>query len=469
MVNILTSRGDRSLRSLVDVEKGVVDREVYINEEIYKQELEQIFARCWLFVAHESMVPNPGDFMISRMGEEEVIVTRDRKNKELHVFLNSCMHRGEKVCRYDEGNALLFTCPFHAWSYDTDGKLVGVAWADEQYGGALDKSQWGLPEARICNYYGSIWATWDRKAPTFEDYAGAYASSIRHSMQSSDGEDNGLEFFKPMLKWRIPTNWKVPAFSSSNDPAHAAMTHRSQFVAAFGPQGDDTASGGNNNPTPRMAPFPKERYTGGDHNLGHSGGYSFFKQTGAPDHLDTWLEPGVDEYYRMTAELKKKKYEGKMLPGLGHGASHFVIFPNTTIDSWRIRPRHPNGIGSTELFRLFPADKNAPKHVKDAMRHYQMRHTGPVGMQESDDMENWNYVYKASQGTIARRYPYNFQAGMGQNFTDDRLPGFHLSLVDKSEEGHRTRFSRWLAFMEAGSWDDLYPIHPDTTPEWGKT
>ena len=282
MVNILTSRGDRSLRSLVDVANGVVDREVYINAEIYQQEMEQIFARCWLFVAHESMVPNPGDFIISRMGEEEVIVTRDRKNKELHVFLNTCMHRGEKVCRYDEGNALVFTCPFHAWSYDTDGRLVGVAWYDEQYDGKLDKSEWGLPEARICNYYGSIWATWDRKAPTFEDYAGPYAPSIRHCMQSSDGEDNGLEFFRPMLKWRIPTNWKVPAFSSSNDPAHAATTHRSQFVAAFGPQGDESATGGNNEPLGKLARFPRDRYTGGDHSLGHSGGYSFYKQTGAP-------------------------------------------------------------------------------------------------------------------------------------------------------------------------------------------
>jgi len=464
MVNILTSRGDRSIRSFIDMEKGVVDREIYVNEEIYQQELEQIFARCWLFVAHESMVPNPGDFIISRMGAEEVIVTRDRKNKELHVFLNTCMHRGEKVCRYDEGNALLFTCPFHAWSYDTDGKLVGVAWADEQYGGALDKSQWGLPEARICNYYGSIWATWDRKAPTFEDYAGAYAASIRHCMQSSDGEDNGMEVFRPILKWRIPTNWKVPAFTSSNDPAHAAMTHRSVHAANIGPQGDD----GTGARAAIVAPFSKKRSTGGDHNLGHSGGYTFYGEPGVPEYKNTWVEPGVDDYYRMTRAKKQEKYKDVIMPSGGHGGGHFCVWPNVVFDFWRIRPWHPNGVGSTESFRIYPVDKDAPKHVKDAQRHYVMRYNGPVGMTESDDMENWNYVYPASKGTIARRQPYNFQAGMGRNYTDDRVPGFHLSLVDKSEEGHRTRFSRWLAFMEAGSWDDLYPIHPGIAPEWGK-
>src|SRR6184192_1250115 len=89
--------------------------------------VEQIFARCWLFIGHESLVPNPGDFVTTRMGTEEVILVRDRKDGKIRAFLNSCRHRGEKVCRYDAGNALVFTCPFHAWTYDTKGELVGAA------------------------------------------------------------------------------------------------------------------------------------------------------------------------------------------------------------------------------------------------------------------------------------------------------------------------------------------------------
>jgi hypothetical protein len=283
-------------------------------------------------------------------------------------------------------------------------------------------------------------------------------------MQSSDGEDWGMEVFRPILKWRIPTNWKVPAFTSSNDPAHAATTHRSVNAAAAGPHGDQVVG----DRSVQRTPFPAKRATGGDHNLGHSGGYTLYLQTGAPDHKDTWLEPGVDDYYRAMTELKKKKYADQVLPSGGYGGGHFVIWPNVVFDYWRIRPWHPNGIGSTESFRIYPVDKNAPKHVKDAQRHYVMRYNGPVGVTESDDMENWNYVYPASRGTIARRHPYNFQAGINRNYTDDRVPGFHLAHVNKSEEGHRTRFSRWLAFMEAGSWDDLYPVHKNTTPEWGK-
>ena len=109
MVSINKSRGDRSLRALVDPDSGIISRQAYVDEAIYQQELEQIFARAWLFIGHESQVPNPGDFVVSRMGAEEVILVRDRRDKRLHVFLNSCRHKGMKVCRYDDGNTLVFT------------------------------------------------------------------------------------------------------------------------------------------------------------------------------------------------------------------------------------------------------------------------------------------------------------------------------------------------------------------------
>jgi phenylpropionate dioxygenase-like ring-hydroxylating dioxygenase large terminal subunit len=77
------------------------------------------------------------------MGEESVILCRDREER-VRVFLNSCRHRGMKVCRYDEGNTPVFTCPYHGWSDATDGTLVGVPFFREAYHGKLDRSQFGL-------------------------------------------------------------------------------------------------------------------------------------------------------------------------------------------------------------------------------------------------------------------------------------------------------------------------------------
>src|SRR6516164_10616402 len=146
---------------LVDVMAGRISREIFVNDEIYQEELERLFSRSWLFVGHESQIPNPGDFFVSRMGEESVILCRDRAGK-VHVFLNSCRHRGMKVCRYDEGNTAVFTCPYHGWSYATDGRLVGVPYYKEAYHECLDRAQWGLIEvAQLATYKGSVWATWD--------------------------------------------------------------------------------------------------------------------------------------------------------------------------------------------------------------------------------------------------------------------------------------------------------------------
>ena len=88
-----TGLGYRSINELVDVEHGFVSREIYVSPEIYQEEQERVFARAWLFIGHESQVAKPGDYFVSRMGEESVILSRDRDNS-IHVFLNSCRHRG---------------------------------------------------------------------------------------------------------------------------------------------------------------------------------------------------------------------------------------------------------------------------------------------------------------------------------------------------------------------------------------
>ncbi len=462
MANLITARGDRSLRTLIDTEQGTVSRELYVNEDIFEQEQEQIFGRCWLFLGHESQAPNPGDFFVTRMGTEEVLVVRGRKDNQIRAFLNSCAHRGMKVCRYDQGNALVFTCPFHAWTYDCNGALVGAAYqyAPYAYDGGIDRDEWGLtPVAQFRNYYGSLWATWDPKAPSFEDYVGPFAEGIRYDCEASDGADAGIEVFTPFQKWRLPTNWKVPAFSSSTDLTHAAMTHRSVNAAAIGPD-RGTMSGGDRGK--RRAPFPADRYAVGDHNLGHGGNWTVYKQTGVPEYANTWFEPGVDDYFREAHERKAEKYAGQILPPHGHEGGHFCVFPNFIMDSWRWRWWHPHTVGVVERWSLFGVDKDAPKHVKDAVRHYVMRYNGPTGATESDDMENWNYVFSASQGARARKRNYFFANGLGRGIESDQHPGVVFN-GSHTEEAHRARFSRWLAFMEASSWDDLYPINKATS------
>src|ERR1700730_18132817 len=215
---------------LVDLAAGQISREIFVNDEIYREELERVFARAWLFVGHESQIPSPGDFFVSSMGEESVILCRDRAHK-VHVFLNSCRHRGMKVCRYDEGNAAVLTCPYHGWSYSTDGRLVGVAYFREAYHITLDLSAWGLVEvAQLALYKGTVWATWDPAAPPFLEYLGDFLPYIDLTLDSWDGSDGGTEILCGIQKWRVPSNWKFPAenFSGQHLPQHQPPLSRSR-------------------------------------------------------------------------------------------------------------------------------------------------------------------------------------------------------------------------------------------------
>ncbi len=130
---------------MIDLKRGTISREIFVSPEFYREELEKLFTRAWLFVGHESLIPKPGDFFVSRMGEESVILCRDTQGA-VHVFLNSCRHRGMKVCRYEQGNTSLFVCPYHSWSYTTDGKLQGVPLYRALYEGTLNREEWSLIE-----------------------------------------------------------------------------------------------------------------------------------------------------------------------------------------------------------------------------------------------------------------------------------------------------------------------------------
>jgi nitrite reductase/ring-hydroxylating ferredoxin subunit len=441
------------LGHLIDLDRGIIGREVFVNEEVYRQEQEQIFARAWLLVGHESQIPKAGDYLVSSMGEESVILCRDRAGL-IHVFLNSCRHRGMKVCRYDEGNASQFTCPYHGWSYGTDGALVGVPYAREAYAERLDRSEWGLIHvAQIENYKGAIWATWDHSAPPFLEYLGGYKTYLDLLLDGWDGREAGTEVIGGIHKWLIPCNWKFPAENFSGDRYHN-VSHRSVDLVGIGPSGRGRRDMGERDQARWLdVSFPE---------LGHSM-IAFLRPPDAPIAPAYQDAPVVSEYFRRCEEERRRRLGAHWRLFGGPG----TMFPNAsplarqprTIAVW-----HPRGPHQTEVWRWYLVDADAPAEVKDFLRQYYIRYSGPAGLTEQDDMENWNYAHAASRGTIARRHPYNYEMGRGREMADFedhglRLPGV-ISDVTKaraSEQNQRGFYRRWQQFMEAKSWEDLLP------------
>ena len=444
------SNGNGSLAGLVDMAAGTVSREIFVNEEIYAQEQEYLFARAWLFVGHVSQIPKPGDYFVSCMGEESVILCRDREGG-VHVFLNSCTHRGMKVCRYDEGNTPVFSCPYHGWSFATDGKLVGVPYFKDAYKGALDKSQWGLIEVpQLQVYKGTVWANWDEHAPSFEEYLGGYKTYLDFLLDTWDGAGGETEVFGGIEKWVIPCNWKFPSENFIGDRYHN-ISHRSVDLVGVGPSGS-----GRRDTQERVGAtaldfsFPER---------GH-GTISFLRPNDAP--IAAYQHSKIVSDYFAHCENERRKNYGqwaRFIPGPGTVFPNFSYLPRQprTIAVW-----HPRSPESHEAWRWFLVDKNAPAEVKEFLRKYYISYSGPAGLTEQDDMENWNYAHNASRGSIARRYPYNYQMGMGHEappFETDGLemPGQirNVTLAKAAEQNQRGFYSRWAEFLTAPSWDEL--------------
>jgi phenylpropionate dioxygenase-like ring-hydroxylating dioxygenase large terminal subunit len=429
---------------LVDNDRGIISRELFVNDEIYKAELEQLFARAWLFVGHESLIPNPGDFFTSRMGEESVILCRDR-DARVHVFLNTCRHRGMRVCRYDQGNTTNFTCPYHAWSYATDGKLIGVPHFETLYEGVLDRAQWSLIEVpQMALYKGTVWASWDPKAPPFLDYLGGAKDHLDQMLDCRDGREGGSEVYGGVHKWIIPSNWKLAAENFCGDTYHNP-SHRSVDMVGIGPSAQ---AGGRGRRDDELA---DAQHVWVNFPQGH-GIHSALKPPNAP-YLPAYRDhPIVEDYYRHCHAERQKRLgdRARLLPFTG------TIFPNASYHGRQPRALcvwHPNGAGSTEIWRFFLVDKDAPDEVKDVMRRFAMRYAGPAGMTEQDDMENWNYATAASRGTIARRHPYNYQQSMGRSRTGDPIPG--NVAVQMTEENARNFYRSWANYLDGRGWDEL--------------
>lgn len=200
-----------------------VSGRIYRDPEIFAREMTAVYGRTWVFVAHESEIPNGGDYKTAYLGRQPVIVNRGADNGAVHVMFNRCRHRGSAVCQREFGNANYFRCAYHGWTYNSAGQLTGVPF-DDGYGEAFDKSAMGLVHVpRVETYRGFIFASLDSGIEPLPVYLG---NARRYLDFIADINAEGPELVSHAHKLVYKGNWKLQV-ENTIDPYHFSFTHKS--------------------------------------------------------------------------------------------------------------------------------------------------------------------------------------------------------------------------------------------------
>ena len=152
-----------------------LEQPFYCDRDIFDRDMDRLISQLWLLVDHETRIPNPGDYLLFRVGREELIVVRD-KTGEIHALFNVCRHRGSRVCTAEEGNRKLLACPYHAWTYELDGRLRAARHMPADF----DAADHGLHRAHLKLFHGLIFVSIaEGAAPEFDEPYAALEPYLR--------------------------------------------------------------------------------------------------------------------------------------------------------------------------------------------------------------------------------------------------------------------------------------------------
>lgn len=406
------------IASLVDRERREVAMRVFADPEIYQLELEHIWAKNWIVLGHESEIPEVGDFVTRKFGEDPVILVRQRDGS-IDCLLNVCPHRGAIVAREEAGNGAVFRCIYHGWTFGLNGDFRGSPYKEQMYPDGCDVSRMGLRKARVGVYAGMIFANWDESAPSLDEFLGDFKWYLNTMFNRSRA---GMEVLGPPQRFVIHANWKTAAEQFGGDGLHAGQLHRTLGLLTGGDP---------SNPRDFQMHAPKVG-TDNAHNVICFDWSDLYKRI-SPDRelstvekLNIVLPPGIT--HAMLPEMMELFSPAELDFIANTPASNGGMFPNVGV--WNMNNPLPEGAaGPFASFRTYVPlgpDKFefcmwvlVAKGTPDEYRQQMLRATsfsqGAAGYIEGDDAEVWPGQTMASRGFIARQTPLKYWAQAPDN------------------------------------------------------
>ena len=417
-----------------------VHRSIYTDPEIFDLEMEMIFGRAWMYVGHDSEVPDAGDFVTGMIGRQPIVMSRHTDGK-VYVIYNSCGHRGAIVCNDDKGNAELFRCCYHGWTFKTNGDLDAVS-MPRGYGETLDTSDPRLGMGRLprtATHRGFVFASLAPDGPDLEDHLGFAGHSIDELVdRAPDGE---IDVSGGVHKYMFRGNWKLQ-LENSVDMYHVPFSHEST-VSPSGRQFSrrrGTAAGSAISDRGAAAARWEERGAWGARTSGHS-----FAEHQPVAEAPPSDDPAYKAYVAIMEERHGAQRAAEILRPKRHNTA---FFPNMTLQALNqhIRVIRPLAVDRTEV-RVFPIRlKGAPREInRDAIRQLNLTHSA-ASLIQTDDLECFR---RCQDGMHADNSEWVwFSRGIENDAEDERGDYVNRGTVELPQ---RAQYAGWRHYMTGAS------------------
>ncbi|MDP3138587.1 MAG: aromatic ring-hydroxylating dioxygenase subunit alpha [Burkholderiaceae bacterium] len=400
-----------------------VSRHAFTHQGVFETERDRIFGRCWLFVAHASEVRNPGQFVTREVAGKSILLTRD-KDGRINAFFNACTHRGAAVAREKSGTGKIFSCPYHGWVFDNEGRMIDMPGRASLPEHATDNGALDLPRVpRLEEFKGFIFICYDEKVEPLVDYLADAADYLAYV---ADHGPQGMEVVGGTQEYSANANWKMLS-ENSYDGYHGQVTHSTYF--------DYIRVRDGKAPVRKMGAQGWVNDLGNGHAVGESVGVAGWGRPYA-----RWV-PGYGEAAKPEIDALATEIVERLGEERGNivvnGDRNLVIFPNLVV----------NDIMAVTIRTYYPVAPNrmlvnswalAPIGESAASRDRRMKSfvefLGPAGFATPDDVE----MLESAQRSYAA----------APELWNDCSRGMQMERPSKTEELQlRTFWRRWSQLM----------------------
>lgn len=434
---MMTYRDDAgAIRALVQDDR--VHRDVYLSEELFQLERERLFARSWNYVGHESQVPKAGDYYTTDIAGQPLIMVR-HTDGSVRVLMNRCAHKGARlVCQASGNTGKFFRCPYHAWSYKTDGSLLAVPLKNGYENTRMHEceSGAGLVAPRVAVHRGFVFVCLSADGPDFAAYFGAVLPVLDNlADRSPEGE---LQVVGGCLRSVMRCNWKM-YLENINDSVHPVSTHESVSATAKSVHAAQPGNAPESMALQQLMPF--------------GSGYDFFVQTGGrvypSGHSVLGTRASIHSAYAMPADylraMEQAHGEQRAQEILGFAPQNVIFFPSLALKGspQTLRVIKPLAVDRTlvEIWCLAP--RGAPQELVQRTLTYNRLTFSPMSVVAHDDL----HIFEGIQASLAAQG--NPWFSLHREYRDGELNQPIVDVSGTNELLMRNQYRAWAASMTA--------------------